>query len=63
MSNQIVKTSQSHPLRIDEINLESGGIIGMTFCPGKKQKNAYAGEWDRDLDTDLQVIVYWGLKQ
>ena len=29
MSNQKVKTSQSHPLRIDVINLDSGGIIGM----------------------------------
>ena len=60
MSNQKVKTSQSHPLRIDVIELDSGGMIGMTFCPGKKQKNALSGEWDRDLDTDLQVIVDWG---
>jgi len=57
-----VKTSQSHPLRIDAIELNSGGMIGMTLCPGKKQKYAYSGSWNRDLDTDLKVIRDWGAK-
>jgi ADP-ribosyl-[dinitrogen reductase] hydrolase len=32
----------------------------MTLCPGKKEANAISGDWDRDLDTDLQVISDWG---
>lgn len=55
-----VRTSQSHPLRIGTIELESGGKIGITFCPGKKQSSAMSGRWDRDLDTDLQAIRDWG---
>ena len=62
MNKSNVKTSQSHPLRIDTIPLESGGRIGLTFCPGKKQKYALSGEWCRDLDSDLQVISDFGAK-
>ncbi len=57
-----VKTSQSHPLRINTITLESDGKIGLTFCPGKKQKDALSGEWCRNLDSDLQVIRDFGAK-
>jgi ADP-ribosyl-[dinitrogen reductase] hydrolase len=56
-----IKTSTSHPLRIDEINIPScRGRIGMTFCPGKKQPDADSGTWDRDLETDLHAIKAWG---
>jgi ADP-ribosyl-[dinitrogen reductase] hydrolase len=56
-----VKTSASHPLRIDEVNIPGcRGRIGMTFCPGKKQTNAASGNWDRDLETDLRAIKKWG---
>jgi len=57
----MVKTSISHPLRIDEVKIPKGsGIIGMTLCPGKKIKSAMSGVWDRDLDMDLQAIQAWG---
>lgn len=49
------------PLPIDSVILDnSGGIIGMTFCPGRKFQNTLAGRWDRDLDTDLKEIRLWG---
>ena len=32
----------------------------MTFCPGKKQRGALSGDWDRDLVTDLHAIQAWG---
>ena len=55
------KTSSTHPLRIDSIEVPgTKGIIGMTFCPGKKGKGLYSGEWDRDLKADLKVIKKWG---
>lgn len=54
------KTSISHPLRVDCIQLQGGGRLGMTLCPGKKQEDALSGSWDRDLDADLKALKEWG---
>lgn len=56
------KTSVTSPLRIAEIQSISGqrGFIGITLCPGKKQRDALSGNWDRDLAADLNVIQRWG---
>jgi protein-tyrosine phosphatase len=36
------------------------GQLGMTFAPGKKQRYAQTGPWDRDLEADLQRLrVEW----
>jgi len=57
----MIKTSISHPLRIDEVKApDGGGIIGMTLCPGKKINSAQSGTWNRDLEIDLQAIQSWG---
>jgi protein-tyrosine phosphatase len=56
----VTRTSQTHPLRIGTLPLRSGGKIGVTFCPGKKQAAAMTGRWERDLDTDFAVIHAWG---
>ena len=56
------RTCRTHPLRIDAVTLPTGGRIGMTFCPGKRQSDAMTGSWDRDLDTDLEAIVTWGAR-
>ncbi|MGH8119829.1 MAG: cyclin-dependent kinase inhibitor 3 family protein, partial [Gammaproteobacteria bacterium] len=54
-------TSHNSPLRIDSISLDHcQGLIGMTLCPGKKEANAIAGDWGRDLDIDLKRISDWG---
>ena len=47
------RTSQSHPIRVDWLPTPWPGNVGLTFAPGKKQKDAITGEWDRDLETDL----------
>ncbi len=52
-------TSHSHPLRIDAVPL-ARGLVGMTFCPGKKQRGAQGGHWDRQLDVDIAALVAWG---
>lgn len=57
------RTSETHPIRIDSIDLPSAGRIGMTFCPGKKDPHALQGVWHRDLDTDLRAIRQWGASQ
>lgn len=57
----MIRTSDSHPLRIDPVEVPgSTGLIGLTFCPGKKQKVAMTGAWDRDLEKDLATIRAWG---
>jgi ADP-ribosylglycohydrolase/protein-tyrosine phosphatase len=54
------RSSRTDPLRIGSIELASGGKIGITFCPGKKQPFADTGVWNRDLDIDLEAIKAWG---
>jgi ADP-ribosyl-[dinitrogen reductase] hydrolase len=57
----MIKTSLSHPLRIDEVKVPgTEGVIGMTLCPGKKIQSAISGVWGRDLDIDLDMIKSWG---
>jgi len=56
-------TSQTHPLQIAGIKmLGPWGLIGITFCPGKKDAASRPGIWERDLDTDLDAIKAWGTK-
>lgn len=56
-----MRTSESHPLRIDEIQAGgAGGLIGITFCPGKRG-DAFGGyRWERSLSADLDAIMRWG---
>ena len=60
MSNTI-KTSETHPIRVDSVRPKDGyGRIGVTLCPGKKYPWGLAGNWERDLDPDLDRISRWG---
>jgi ADP-ribosylglycohydrolase/protein-tyrosine phosphatase len=56
-----IKTSATHPLQIDTLEI-GPGRLGLTFCPGKKQPDAQSGHWDRDLQADLTSIQEWGAK-
>jgi len=57
----IPKTSDTDPLRIDEVADDGcGGALGLTFCPGKVQPDAMSGPWARDLAKDLQAVRDWG---
>jgi len=56
----MIKTGITHPLRIDAVATPGGGQIGMTFCPGKKQRDSISGAWSRDLGLDLDRIREWG---
>lgn len=55
----MVRTSTTHPLRIDDLAL-GNGRLGITFCPGKKGDSVFGAAWDRDLDLDLDAIKGWG---
>jgi ADP-ribosyl-[dinitrogen reductase] hydrolase len=57
------KTSASHPLRIDSVSAgKDCGLIGLTFCPGKKQNDANSGAWNRKLDDDMDAIKAFGAR-
>lgn len=38
------------------------GVIGLTFCPGKKHHGMYSGSWDRDIFLDLEAIQKFDAK-
>ncbi|MBO6885775.1 MAG: ADP-ribosylglycohydrolase family protein [Marivita sp.] len=57
----MVRTSITHPLRIDDLVI-GNGRLGITFCPGKKGASVFGAAWDRDLDLDLDAIKGWGAK-
>lgn len=62
-SAQQIRTSVSHPLRIDEVSAgDTGGLIGITFCPGKHGDSNSGFCWERDLKADLDVIASWRAK-
>lgn len=57
---EIVRTSVTDPLLINEVVAGGfGGRVGMTFCPGKRDRSWRGPSWRRDLALDLDVIVAW----
>lgn len=55
------KTSLTHPLEIAAVSAGPVlGRVGITFCPGKYDRQAMTGYWDRDLSIDLDAIRDWG---
>lgn len=55
-----IRTSQTHPLKIDELPIPgTSGLIGMTLCPGKRGDSIYGEPWLRDLEEDLAIIREW----
>jgi hypothetical protein len=55
-----VRTSETDPIRVDFLPADQAlgpGRLGMTFAPGKKAPGV-AGNWDRDLDADLERLVH-----
>ncbi len=57
----MTKTSTTHPLDIAMVSLpEGGGVVGITFCPGKCDIQAHNGPWTRDLPLDLGTLRAWG---
>lgn len=53
------RTSATHPLQIAELPA-GAGRVGVSFCPGKQQRDGWSGAWARDLGVDLDAIRAWG---
>jgi len=60
MPHYKIRTSLTHPLRIDEVAAGStDGRIGITFCPGKHGPSVKGYSWERSLTADLDVVTAW----
>ena len=55
-----IRTSATHPLQIADVSTPQGGIIGITFCPGKQGPSNSGFQWLRNLETDLDAVAAWG---
>lgn len=54
------RTSTSHPLRIDAVDVPgTGGQIGMTLFPGRRDRLSVDGPWERDVAADLAAVRAW----
>jgi protein-tyrosine phosphatase len=51
------RTSRSHPIRVDFVEVAGGPPVGMTFAPGKVQPHAITGAWSRSLELDLRDLA------
>jgi ADP-ribosyl-[dinitrogen reductase] hydrolase len=59
--SKMKRTSLTHPLEIAAISAGPAfGRVGITFCPGKYDRHAMSGYWNRDLSIDLDAIRDWG---
>jgi len=57
MTTLAPRTSLTDPLRIAELPVAAaGGMVGVTFCPGKRGDSVFGRPWARDLDADLDVV-------
>ena len=55
-----IQTSATNPLRIDALPFgKAGGQIGLTFAPGKHQRDGLTASHCRDLAVDLDAIAAW----
>lgn len=58
MRGESVRTSESHPIRVDllpEEERRTRGRLGMTFAPGMNAE-AMSGRWQRDLAAGMKVL-------
>ncbi len=57
----MVRTSDTHPLRIDGFPV-ANGKLGLTLCPGKQADSVFGTRWERDLAKDIRAIADWGAR-
>jgi len=53
----VIRTSASHPIRVDFLPTHLPGKVGLTFAPGKHSTSKGGLRWERDLDEDLDRLV------
>ena len=56
------RTSSTHPLRLDWLEMPAPWRVALTFAPGKHGDSFEGPPWARDLDADLAVVVGQGIR-
>ncbi len=55
-----LRTSLTSPLHIAAVPFGTGGgLLGLTFAPGKQQRAGSTGSHARDLQVDLDAVAAW----
>jgi ADP-ribosyl-[dinitrogen reductase] hydrolase len=53
-----IRTSSTHPIRVDWLTMTTPGKVGLTFAPGKHAgSKGPGGRWERNLELDLDRLV------
>jgi protein-tyrosine phosphatase len=56
----MVKTSVTHPLRVDWLETGRARSVGLTIAPGKQSVSLDSSVWKRDLAVDIDALVNQG---
>jgi ADP-ribosyl-[dinitrogen reductase] hydrolase len=56
------RTSLSHPLQIDWLEMPAGWRVGLTFAPGKCGPSRQGPRWERDVGADLDLLAREGIR-
>lgn len=60
--HDLARTSRSHPLRIDWLEMPAGWRVGLTFAPGKCGPSRGGHPWERNLGADVDVVAREGIR-
>ncbi len=60
--NHAVRTSVTDPLQVNWLETPPEWRVGLTFAPGKRGPSTKGARWERDLDSDLEVLVRKGIR-
>lgn len=52
--------SLSGSLKIAELAVGKGGLLGIVACPGRTQVDGQGRRWQRHMETDFQALEVWG---
>lgn len=58
--DMLLRASQGQRLRIDELALGAGGMLGLCHFPGRRGVDGRGRAWQRSAEADLQAIRDWG---
>ena len=53
----MIRTSISHPIRVDWLPTRPPGKVGLTFAPGKHSRSKNGQLWERSLEADLDRLA------
>jgi len=58
--DMLARAAQGQRLRIDELPLAGGGVLGLCHFPGRRGVDGRGRAWQRSAEADMQAIREWG---